>query len=89
MENRQTKVIQWTINLPMDFPYDWDDDMIEFHLNESSWCCSNLISELEKYDEKNGCICGICEAKIAEKIGEQHYENREYKSDIHNSNSSR
>ena len=70
MTGRQTKTIQWTINLPMDFPSDWDDDMIEFHLNESSWCCSNLISELEKYDEKNGCICGICEAKVAEKIGD-------------------
>lgn len=69
MADRQTKTIQWTINLPMDFPSDWDDDMIEFHLNESSWCCSNLISELEKYDEKNGCICGICEVKVAEKIG--------------------
>ena len=68
MADRQTKTIQWTINLPMDFPSDWDDDMIEVHLNESSWCCSNLISELEKYDEKNGCICGICEAKVAEKI---------------------
>ena len=52
----------------MDFPSDWDDDMIEFHLNESSWCCSNLISELEKYDEKNGCICSICEAKVIEEI---------------------
>lgn len=70
MADRQTKTIQWTINLPMDFPSDWDDDMIEFHLNESSWCCSNFISELEKYDEKNGCICGICEAKVAEKIGD-------------------
>lgn len=69
MVDRQTKTIQWTINLPMDFPSDWDNDMIEFYLNESSWCCSNLISELEKYDEKNGCICGICEAKVAEKIG--------------------
>ncbi len=27
------------------------------------------FSELEKYDEKNGCICGICEAKVAEKNG--------------------
>ena len=68
MADRQTKTIQWTINLPMDFPSEWDDDMIEFHLNESSWCCSNLISKLKKYDEKNGCICGICEAKVAEKI---------------------
>lgn len=56
MTDRQAKTIQWTINLSMDFPSDWDDDMIEFHLNESNWCCSNLISELEKYDEKNGCI---------------------------------
>lgn len=47
MADRQTKTIQWTINLPMDFPSNWDDDMIEFHLNESSWCCSNLISELK------------------------------------------
>lgn len=69
MADRQTKTIQWTINLPMNSPSDWDDDMIEFHLNESSWCCSNLINELEKYDEKNGCICGICEAKVVEKIG--------------------
>ena len=68
MADRQTKTIQWTINLPMDFPSDWDDDMIEFHLNESSWCCSNLISKLEKYDEKNGCICGICEAKELSKL---------------------
>lgn len=69
MVDRQIKTIQWTINLPMDFPSDWDNDMIEFYLNESSWCCSNLISELEKYDEKNDCICEICEAKVAEKIG--------------------
>lgn len=67
MADRQIKTIQWTINLLMDFPSEWDDDMIEFHLNESSWCCSNLISKLEKYDEENGCICGICEAKVAEK----------------------
>ena len=32
MADRQTKTIQWTINLPMDFPSDWDDDMIEFHI---------------------------------------------------------
>ena len=40
--------------------------MIEFHLNESSWCCSNLIKELKKYDEENGCICSICEAKVVD-----------------------
>lgn len=66
MADRQTRTIQWTINLPMDFPLDWDDEMIEFYLNESSWCCSNLIKELKKYDKENGCICSICEAKIVD-----------------------
>ena len=28
MTDRQAKTIQWTINLSMDFPSDWDDDMI-------------------------------------------------------------
>lgn len=64
MIDKQIRTIQWTINLPMDFPLDWDNKMIEFHLSESSWCCSNLIKELKKYDEENGCICGICEVKV-------------------------
>ena len=50
MTGRQTKTIQWTINFPMDVPSDWGDDMIEFHLNETSWCCSNLIIKLDFYD---------------------------------------
>lgn len=28
MVDRQTKTIQWTINLPMDFPSDWDNDKL-------------------------------------------------------------
>lgn len=64
MSERKIKNIQWTINIPMSFPADWDNEMIEFHLNESSWCCSNLIDELQKYDKENGCICSICTAKV-------------------------
>ena len=61
---KQTKLIQWTINIPMNFPADWEKHTIEFHLNESSWCCDNLIDELEEYSRENGCICSICEAKV-------------------------
>lgn len=56
--------IQWTINLPMQFPDAWDNRLIEFHLNESSWCCDNIIKDLEKYSEEHGCICNICKARI-------------------------
>ena len=43
----KTIAIRWTINLPMEFPEDWDKEMVEFHLNDSSWCCSNLIKITE------------------------------------------
>ena len=61
---RKERIIELTIKLPMDFPADWDDDMVEFHLNESSWCMDNIIDELKKYSETHGCICGICEGKV-------------------------
>ena len=64
MENEKVKTIDWRIHRPMDFPADWDDEMIEFYLNESSWCCDNLIDLLEEYSKENGCICSICEAKV-------------------------
>ena len=60
----KTVNIRWTIDLPMEFPDDWDSDMIYFHLNESSWCCDNLIDLLEKYSEDHGCICNICEGVV-------------------------
>lgn len=64
MGQRQNKNIRITIDLPMDFPVEWDNEMIEFYLNESSYCCDNLIDELEKYGEENGCICEITKCKV-------------------------
>ena len=60
--------IKWTINLPMTFPNNWDDDMIDFYLNNSSWCCDNLIDELQKYSDEHGCICDICHAEVKERL---------------------
>lgn len=60
----QKKTIRITIDLPMEFPEGWNDEMIEFHLNESCYCCDNLIDELCEYSEKNGCICGITKCKV-------------------------
>ena len=62
---RKTKIIATTITMPMDFPDDWDDNMIEFHLNESSWCFGNLLDMLNEYAQQhNGCICSLCEARV-------------------------
>lgn len=58
------KTVRIVINLPMDFPEEWDNEMIEFHLNESSYCCNNIIRDLGEYTEKNGCICPITHCKV-------------------------
>ena len=62
----QKRMVKIEIDLPMEFPKDWDDKDIDFHLNESSWCASNIIDELLKYEEEHGCICRICEFKVRE-----------------------
>lgn len=61
---RKAKKIRFVIDLHMDFPEDWDNDMIWFHLNESSWCADNLIDLLKEHSKKNGCICDICNAEV-------------------------
>ena len=61
---RQTKNIQIKICLPMDFPLEWTNSDIEFYLNESSYCCNNLIQLLQNYSKEYGCICCITECKV-------------------------
>lgn len=79
MKNKYKKVrIKWTIELPMDVPEEWDKEMIEFYFNESSWCCSNIIDDLQQYDKDHGCICGICEAEFLEEISKDEIEIEEY-----------
>ena len=61
---RQIKNIEIKINLPMDFPEEWDTNEIEFYLNNSLYCCDNLIKSLQDYSKKHGCICSITECKV-------------------------
>ena len=60
----KTVTVQFTIDLPMKFPADFTNHDIEFFVNESSWCHSNIIELLEQYDEEHGCLCHICRGKV-------------------------
>jgi len=64
MSQVQKRTVEIKIKLPMEFPGDWDDKLIDFHLNDSSWCMDNFIELLDEYSKEHGCICGICEAKV-------------------------
>jgi len=60
--------IRFCIEIPVQVPHSWDQRMIDFRYNESSWCASNLIEDLKDFDEKHGCLCPVTEAKYIETI---------------------
>jgi hypothetical protein len=50
-------VVRATIEYVIDVPRSWTAENIDFHRNDSSWCSGNLIDELERLDEHDGCLC--------------------------------
>jgi hypothetical protein len=56
---------RYTYEIEVDIPYWWDDEMFEFYRNESSWCASNSLQELESfYDGGEGCACDSFQAEF-------------------------
>lgn len=47
---RRTVLVRATIEYVVDVPDDWTQEQIEFHRNESSWCGTNMVSELDRLD---------------------------------------
>lgn len=57
--NKKVKV-KYVYEIEIEVPYFWNEDDIEFHRNESSWCANNSIYEIEKYKDslkEHGCLC--------------------------------
>lgn len=72
---KRTVVVKMEIEIVLDVPEDWDENFINFHKNESSWCASNIISELQRMDEKTGCLCEFTEFKYLREASEEDEEN--------------
>jgi hypothetical protein len=62
----RTVVVELRMELVITKPEDWDADMIEYHLNDSSSCQTNIISQLaelvERLKDAGKCPCGLIEA---------------------------
>lgn len=56
LRNR-TVVVRAVVEYVVRVPSSWSVEDILFHRNDSSWCKSNLISELERIDG-SVCLCG-------------------------------
>ena len=53
---QKTVLVQASIEYEVTVPASWNEEDILFHRNESSWCQSNIIRELEELDDR-GCLC--------------------------------
>lgn len=63
--NKKARV-KMTVTYEIDVPNTWTEENIDFHRNESSWCASNAIKELEAWDDENGCLCPVAEFEVVE-----------------------
>lgn len=71
----RTVNVDFTIHMVIDVPESWDEEQINFHYNDGSWCASNLLSMLKYRDEvTDHCLCGIVDAKY---MGESTEEDEE------------
>jgi len=55
----RTVVVKVSFEMIREIPEDWSEDMIEFHMNESSSCKDNLIEAISKQSERLGCSCSF------------------------------
>ena len=54
---QRTVDVELTVRFPISVPEDWDEESINFHRNESTWCADNIIPELEREGKRVGCLC--------------------------------
>lgn len=55
--------VRYSYEIEIEVAHAWDENMIEFHRNDSSWCADNSIDELEKYT-KDGCLCHVFSCEV-------------------------
>lgn len=61
--------IKMVVEYEIDMPASWDKDDIEFKLNESSWCASNAIGQIEEFEDSDGnCLCHCADFEFVEDV---------------------
>ena len=64
------RTVRLKVTFEVDYavPDDWDDDMVLFHCNESSFCTDNLLSDKLEQSKKSGnCTCSPHDVELLEK----------------------
>ena len=76
----RTVVVRLTYEVVVEKPRCWDADAIEFHMNESSRCANNCVSDLASWIESNDerCVCGVASAEFVREATEKDCEDLPY-----------
>lgn len=59
-------------------PKEWDENMINFYFNESSWCADNMLDLLIERSQKGKCSCDIAEFSYIKDISPEEAKNWGY-----------
>lgn len=61
-------MIEVTMRIPRVVPASWDAGLVDFHLNDSSWCADNIGDDLTQYlaakNDDAPCMCGTFSGKF-------------------------
>lgn len=75
---KRTVMINVSIDTIIDMPFGWSKEDIEFYLNESSSCATNILRHLVKLEGKlkdtNSCLCDSISCKYLREAaaGDEH-----------------
>lgn len=78
---QRTVVLEMRIKFVASIPANWDQSMIEFHRNDSSYCSSNDIEQIYKESIQTPGICTTCrrsEVLFLREATEEDHENFYY-----------
>ena len=70
----KTIVTRMTIDFVDSVPESWDEDLIDFHYNDSSWCATNVLHRLEERSNFH-CLCDVASFEYLRDATEEDEEN--------------
>ena len=79
----RTVVVRMTVEYVRTVPESWDNETVETVMNETSWCSSNALQELESLDERADCLCEYTQFEFVREATEEDEErNKLYVKDL-------
>ena len=69
----RTVVVRATIEYVVSVPANWLRENIEFHRNDSSWCCGNMVNELTALKDGGDCLCSRVQFEYVREATEEEH----------------